>query len=240
MALSAMTMKRIEACAIIVAHDKAEKIADMAETLECDTMDAAKRYIIGALKAGIRRGTYRTYSDALDALEREQVGDRGESIGALNELERTVRRINHINAKPSTEWERELLNGKEVTELKRRHDVRNMAKVYGSLYVQWIEREDAGTVEYIYETAEHDAEVLKIDSVISAYIREYIGRLSPTAQKAIRLIVESAYNSEAIATAKDGDGKALRNKAEYLHRGFPERKAVSVREFVEILRKYAA
>lgn len=239
MALSAMTMKRIEACAIIVAHDKAEKIASMAETLACDTMDAAKRYVIGALKAGIRRGTYRTYSDALDALEREQVGDRGESIGALNELERTVRRINHINAKPTTAWEIELVGSKEVTE-KKRHDVRNMAKVYGSLYVQWIEREDAGNVEYIYETAEHDAEVLKIDSTIQAYISEYIGRLSPTAQKAIRLIVESAYNSEAIATAKDGDGKALRNKAEYLHRGFPERKAVSVREFVEILKKYAA
>lgn len=239
MALSAMTMKRIEACAIIAAHDKAEKIADMVETLECDTMDAAKRYIIGALKAGIRRGTYRTYSDALDALEREQVGDRGESIGALSDIDRTVRRINHINAKPSTAWERELLNGKEVTELKRAHS-RNMAKVYGSLYVQWIEREDAGTVEYIYETAEHDAEVLRIDSTIQAYMHEYIGRLSPTAQKAIRLIVESAYNSEAIAAAKDGDGKALRNKAEYLHRGFPERKAVSVREFVEILKKYAA
>ena len=239
MALSAMTMKRIEACAIIVAHDKAEKITDMAETLECSIMDASKRYIIGALKAGIRRGTYRTYADALDALEREQVGDRGESIGALSDIDRTVRRINHINAKPSTEWERELISTEDMNALKRVHS-RNMAKVYGSLYVQWIEREDAGNVEYIYETAEHDAEVLKIDSTIQAYMREYIGRLSPTAQKAIRLIIESAYNSEAIATAKDGDGKALRNKAEYLHRGFPERRAVSVREFIDILRKYIA
>lgn len=238
MALSAMTMKRIEACAIIVAHDKAEKIADMAETLECDTMDAAKRYIIGALKAGIRRGTYRTYSDALDALEREQVGDRGESIGALNELERTVRRINHINAKPSTAWEIELMDSKEVTE-KKRHDIRNMAKVYGSLYVQWETKEKESTVDYAYENAERETAILRMDSTIRSYIHEYIGRLSPTACKAIRAIVESAYSADAIASAKDGDGYALRNKLNYLHRGFPKRDAISPREFAHILKRYA-
>lgn len=238
MALSAMTMKRIEACAIIVAHDKAEKIADMAETLECDTMDASKRYIIGALKAGIRRGTYRTYSDALDALEREQVGDRGESIGALNELERTVRRINHINAKPSTAWEIELMDSKEVTE-KKRHDIRNMAKVYGSLYVQWETKEKESTVDYAYENAERETAILRMDSTIRSYIHEYIGRLSPTACKAIRAIVESAYSADAIASAKDGDGYALRNKLNYLHRGFPKRDAISPREFAHILKRYA-
>ena len=238
MALSAMTMKRIEACAWIAASDKQEKIKAIAEATGNNTLDAAKMYIIGALKAGIRRGTYRTYSDALDALEREQVGDRGESIGALNELERTVRRINHINAKPSTAWEIELMGSKEVTE-KKRHDIRNMAKVYGSLYVQWLEREDAGNVEYIYETAEHDAQVLKIDSTIRSYIHEYIGRLSPTACKAIRAIVESAYSADAIASAKDGDGYALRNKLNYLHRGFPKRDAISPREFAHILKRYA-
>lgn len=239
MALSIETMRRIEACAIIVANDKQEKIAEMAEALECPKIDAAKRYVIGALKAGIRRGTYRTYRDALDAFEREQIGDRGESIGGLNELERTVRRINHINATPSTEWERALMGSKEVTE-KKRHDVRNMAKVYGTLYVQWMEREEYSTVDYIYETAEHDAHVLKVDSVIGAYIAEYIGRLSPTAQRAIRAIVESAYSTETIATAKDGEAMALRNKLNYLHRGFPKREALSAREFADVLRKYAA
>ena len=239
MALSAMTMKRIEACAIIVAHDKSEKITDMAETLACSTMDAAKRYIIGALKAGIRRGTYRTYSDALDALEREQVGDRGESIGELSELERTVRRINHINAKPSTIWEHELMSAKEVTEKKESHG-RNMAKVYGSLYVQWIEMEEDNRAEVIYETAEHDARILQLDSVLSAYISEYIGRLSPTAQKAVKAIAEARYSADAIATAKDGEGYALRNKLNYLHKGFPQREAVTPREFARILQKYAA
>lgn len=238
MALSKATMRRIEACAIIAASDKVEKIEAMAEALECDTIDAAKRYVIGALKAGIRRGTYRTYTEALEVFEREQIGDRGESIGELSELERTVRRINHINAKPSTVWERELMSAKEVTE-KKSHS-RNIAKVYGSLYVQWMEREECNTVDYIYETAEHDAHVLKVDSVIGAYISEYIGRLSPTAQKAIRAIVESAYSIEAIATAKDGEAMALRNKLNYLHRGFPKREALSAREFADVLRKYAA
>ena len=115
-----------------------------------------------------------------------------------------------------------------------------MAKVYGTLYVQWMEREEYSTVDYIYETAEHDAQVLKLDSVIGAYIAEYIGRLSPTAQKAIRAIVESAYSTETIATAKDGEAMALRNKLNYLHRGFPKREALSAREFADVLRKYAA
>ena len=238
MALSAMTMKRIEACAWIVASDKAEKIEAIAEATGNNTLDAAKMYVIGALKAGIRRGTYRTYRDALEAFEREQVGDRGESIGALNELERTVRRINHINATPSTEWERALMGSKEVTE--KKNHTRNMAKVYGTLYVQWLEREEYSTVDYVYEMAEHDAQVLKVDSVIGAYIAEYIGRLSPTAQKAIRAIVESAYSTETIATAKEGEAMALRNKLNYLHRGFPKREALSAREFADVLRKYAA
>ena len=238
MALSIETLRRIEACAIIVANDKQAKIEEMAEALECPKIDAAKRYVIGALKAGIRRGTYRTYRDALEAFEREQIGDRGESIGGLNELERTVRRINHINATPSTEWERALMGSKEVTE--KKNHARNMAKVYGTLYVQWMEREEYSTVDYVYETAEHDAQVLKVDSVIGAYISEYIGRLSPTAQKAIRAIVESVYSTETIATAKEGEAMALRNKLNYLHRGFPKREALSAREFADVLRKYAA
>lgn len=231
MALSTMTMRRIEACAIIAASDKAEKIEAIAEATDSTIEDAAIRYIIGALKAGIRRGTYRTYSDALDALEREQIGDRGESIGGLNELERTVRRINHINATPSTAWERALMGSKEVTE-KKNHK-RNMAKVYGTLYVQWEEKEAKNTIEYSVMTA-------RIEETIRAYISEYIGRLSPTAQKAVKAIAEATYSADAIATASDGDGKALRNKANYLYKGFPKRDAISTREFVAILQRYAA
>ena len=234
MAFSKETMRRVEACAIIVAHDKSEKIEAIAESSDCTKYDAAIRYIIGSLKAGIRRGTYRTYSDALDALEREQIGDRGESIGGLNELERTVRRINHENAKPSTQWERELMSAQEVTE-KKSHK-RNMAKVYGALYVQWEEREERSAVDYIYE---HDA--YTVNETIRAYISEYIGRLSPTAQKAVKAIAEAQYSADAIATAKpDTEGYALRNKLNYLHRGFPKREAITAREFGELLQKYAA
>lgn len=238
MALSAMTMKRIEACAWIAASEKQEKIEAIAEATGNTTLDASKMYIIGALKAGIRRGTYRTYSEALDALEREQIGDRGESIGGLSNIERDVRRINHINAKPVMQWEIELMGSKEVTE-KKRHDVRNMAKVYGSLYVQWETQEAQSTVEYVYENAERDTAILNMDSTIRAYISEYIGRLSPTACKAIRAIVESAYSADDIARATDGDGYALRNKLNYLHRGFPKRDAVTPKEFAHILKRYA-
>ena len=238
MALSAMTMKRIEACAWIVASDKAEKIEAIAEATGNNTLDSAKMYIIGALKAGIRRGTYRTYSDALDALEREQIGDRGESIGGLSAIERDVRRINHINAKPSTQWDIELMGSKEVTE-KKSHK-RNMAKVYGSLYVQWETKEKESTVDYVYENAERETAILHMDSTIRAYIHEYIGRLSPTAQKAVKAIVEARYSADAIATAKpDTEVYALRNKLNYLHKGFPKREAITAREFGELLQKYA-
>ena len=238
MAFSKETMRRVEACAIIVAHDKSEKIEAIAESSDCTKYDAAIRYIIGSLKAGIRRGTYRTYSEALDALEREQIGDRGESIGGLNELERTVRRINHENAKPSTQWEIELMGSKEVTE-KKSHK-RNMAKVYGSLYVQWETKEKESTVDYVYENAERETAILHMDSTIRAYIHEYIGRLSPTAQKAVKAIVEARYSADAIATAKpDTEVYALRNKLNYLHKGFPKREAITAREFGELLQKYA-
>ena len=39
--------------------------------------------------------------------------------------------------------------------------------------------------------------------------------------------------------APNGDGYALRNKLNYLHRGFPKRDAISPKEFAHILKRYA-
>jgi hypothetical protein len=243
MALSKETMKRIEACAIIAMADKSEKIEAMEESTGDDAMTCAIRYTIGALKAGIRRGTYRTYTDALDALEREQVGDRGQGIGGINSLERTIRRINHINQLPTTEWERAILakknEGKAPTE-KKSH-ARNMAKVYGSLYVQWEESEEKVTPDYMYTLGEFNAYVLHYEDSIRAYIAEYMTRLSPTAVKAVREIVDAHYAIEEIAKAKEGDeAYTLQNKLKYLHRGFPQRDALSFKELGYIFRQYVA
>lgn len=233
-------MLRVKACAEIAKVDKAEKIEAIAETMDGDIDGASIRYVLGALKAGIRRGTYRTYEDALDAFERAQVGDRGQSLAMPSPLERTVRHINYINQLPSTQWERDLLARKGIEVKATKSHARNMAKVMGQLYVQWEDCETMNTVQYAIDADERDARIVNTEKHIAAYVREYIGRLSPTAQKAVREIVESAYTAETICKAeRDADAERIRNKANYLHRGFPARDALSAREFVDVLKKYA-
>ena len=231
-------MTRVKACALIATSDKAEKIKEIAEQMDGDTQGAAIRYVLGALKAGIRRGTYRTYEDALDAFERAQVGDRGNSLAPLSELERIVRHINYVNAQATTPWEKAMTGNKPV-QVKRSHS-RNMAKVIGELYIQWDNSEAMNTVAYALDADERDARVVNAEKHISAYIQEYIGRLSPTAQKSVREIVASAYTTETIMSADhDADAERLRAKVRYLYKGFPASDAIGVREFAEVLRKYA-
>lgn len=232
-------MNRVEACAIIAQADKAEKIQGIAASMDGDTHGAAVRYVLGALKAGIRRGTFRTYEDALDAFERAQVGDRGQVLAPMTELERTVRHINYVNAQPTTEWERKLTGNKKI-EVKRSH-TRNMAKVMGELYVQWIEREEVNTVAYQVEREEYNRAARDTERHIKAYIMEYVGRLSPTAQKTVREIAASAYGIDEIMGGKGGlEAERLRAKIKYLYKGFPAADALSVREFADIVKRYAA
>ena len=232
-------MNRVEACALIAQVDKAEKIQGIAASMDGDIHGAAVRYVLGALKAGIRRGTFRTYEDALDAFERAQVGDRGQVLAPMTELERTVRHINYVNAQPTTEWERALTGNKKI-EVKRSHS-RNMAKVMGELYVQWIEREEVNTVEYAAEQDEINRAAQDTERHIKAYIAEYIGRLSPTAQKTVREIVASAYGIDEIMGGKGGlEAERLRAKVKYLYKGFPASDSLSVREFADIVKRYAA
>ena len=216
-----VTMNRVEACAIIAQADKAEKIQGIAASMDGDIHGAAVRYVLGALKAGIRRGTYRTYEDALDAFERAQVGDRGQVLA------------------PTTDWEKALTGNKKI-EVKRSHS-RNMAKVMGELYVQWIEREEVNTIEYVAEKEEVNRAAQDTERHIKAYITEYVGRLSPTAQKTVREIVASAYGIDEIMGGKGGlEAERLRAKVKYLYKGFPASDALSVREFADIVKRYAA
>jgi hypothetical protein len=234
-----VTMNRVEACAIIAQADKAEKIQGIAASMDGDIHGAAVRYVLGALKAGIRRGTYRTYQDALDAFERAQVGDRGQVLAPMTELERTVRHINYVNAQPTTDWEKALTGNKKI-EVKRSHS-RNMAKVMGELYVQWIEREEVNTVEYQVDQEEMSQAAQDTERHIRAYISEYVGRLSPTAQKTVHEIVTSAYCVEEIMGGKGGlEAERLRAKVKYLYKGFPASDSLSVREFADIMKRYAA
>ena len=243
-----MDMTRVRACGFLAARSAsifgANKVRAIAEASALEgvaiSVDmAGAMYVLGALKAGIRRGTYRTYQDALDAFERAQVGDRGQVLAPMTELERTVRHINYINAQPTTDWERALTGNKKI-EVKRSHS-RNMAKVMGELYVQWIEREEVNTVEHVAEQEEVNQAAQDTERHIKAYMAEYVGRLSPTAQKTVREIVTSAYGIDEIMGGKGGlEAERLRAKVKYLYKGFPEADAISVREFADIVKRYAA
>ena len=244
-----ITMCRIKACAYIAMEDRADKIEDIADALECEPIEAATGYVIGALKAGIRRGTYRNYMEALDAFEREQVGDRGDGIGQLNELARDVRRINHINATTPTltGFARDKLDAMAEPEKQapKKSHARNMAKVYGSLYVQWDEGEAKLDVDYVMRQNDYNRAVLEVSATgknkaIEAYIAEYIGRLSPTGQKTVREVCNTVLTVDEIMSAKHSDeAERMRNKVKYLFNGFPRHDVMSAREYYEILKAYA-
>jgi hypothetical protein len=70
-------MARVRACVILfLGSPSADRIALIAQDKGVSLDDAAIAYTLGALKAAIRRCTVRTYSQALDRLEAEQMGDR--------------------------------------------------------------------------------------------------------------------------------------------------------------------
>jgi len=95
-------MARVRACAILFLDSaRRARIAEIADGKGIEIGDAAIVYAIGALKAAKRRGTARTYREALDLLEAEQVGDRGSRIARSISADKTARevaRINRINA----------------------------------------------------------------------------------------------------------------------------------------------
>jgi len=233
---NAVMTRRIEACAVIVADEKADKVQSIIEYVEetenraISVEEASSRYVIGALRQLVRKQIVRTYEEALDRFENEQIGDRERGFTMESSVSREVRRINAINNAG---------NVKLPVKVTAPH-TRNMAKVYGSLYVQWIDSEESQAVEAVLDAQEYDAMALHMEEHIKAYINEYIGRLSTSGVKAIHELCASRYTVRQIMTAKNGEEKALRNKIEYIHRSFPARDSVSARELARILIKYVA
>lgn len=216
---------RIGACAALFRAEKTVKVRQIAEAEGISEDEAARRYVVGALKAAVRRGSARNLIEALERYEAEQVGDRAVSIKTEGSLEREVRRINVIN---------------ETRGSANRSHRRNMGKVLGELYVEYDARIADSALDVIVEREGRDEYVLDISGQIEAYLADYVTRLSRTAQGTIRALVRSAYSVDAIMSGKDGDAAKLKERAKYLHRNFPHNDAITTREMLTMFRNHAS
>ncbi len=208
---------RIGACAIMLRADRPAKVAAIAQSAGIDEDSAARRYVVGALKASVLRGTAQNYSDALDRYERAQVGDNHTAPHAESPIVAEVRRIN-------------VANETHKARSSRSHRP-NMGRVLGELYVGWSAQAAALAPEAMSEDWAAD--------VIARYIEEYIGRLSRTMRGTIRDIVHSRYDDAAIMKGKTPKTEKWRQAIKYMHRNFPHAEDVTARELLGLVRKYA-
>lgn len=229
------TMLQIRACAIIMADEKREFFARIAEE-NGETVEAmALRYTLGSLKAMIKRGQCATYAQAAEVMEDEQTGAMRVALPAMGSVAKDVARINAANrvTMASSAHARVRIGSSRLT-------ARGLGKVYGSLYVEWIGKESDSSPDSILDANERQAREVRAESIIKAYINEYIEHVSKTAQKAIHEIVHSHYSVDSIMQSYGGEEGKLHNKIKYLHKGSPVADSVTAREWLELLRKYAA
>jgi hypothetical protein len=196
--LAPALMARVDACAYIFMADKPEKIGAIMADRGVSELEAGRIYTIGALKAAKRRGTAQNYGEALELLEAEQIGDRGNpltrSISADNTA-CTVAHYQHRNThapmrtttvdvvrmawarmdnQPLTEYAQadqwRIVEPEPNTEPKRTH-TRGMGRILGSMYTDMEFRQVRLDPEYVYINTIREANVRR-------FIREYLSRLS--------------------------------------------------------------
>jgi len=193
-------------------------VAQIAEDRGVDNAMAARIYVLGCLKASVRNGSARDIEAALERYEDAQVGDRATALRVESPIAREVARIDRIN-------------NHMAMPIPIGHTARRSADaVLGTMYVAYDEAIDATNVEHSALVAD----------MIARYIDEYVTRLSSAARASIRQIVTSGYSIEDIMAGKSKDTVALKERVKHLHRGFPEREAITARELAYMLRQYAA
>jgi hypothetical protein len=219
--LAPAVMARVDACAYIFMADKPDKISAIMTDRGVSELEAGRIYTIGALKAAKRRGTAKNYREALDLLEAEQVGDRGNpltrSIGADNTA-RVVVRYQHMNDNAPMRvnrvdvvrmaWAR--MDNQSLTayaqprnwrvkeeqpkEKKRNHTL-NTGKILGSMYTDMVYKQER--LDPVY-----DAYNAIMDKNLKVFFTEYISRLSRTVKT--RLIDLARYID------RESNGNALK------------------------------
>jgi hypothetical protein len=200
--LSPAIMRRVDSCAYLFMADRQDKIQAIMADREVSELEAGRIYTIGALKAAKRRGTARTYSEALDLLEAEQVGDRGSPLTRTVSADRTARHVSQYQAKnnsatmrtvtldvvrmawakmdrqPYTAYVRpeqwQTAEPETKAETKRNHAL-GIGRVLGSLYTEAEFRQEISDPMYEYVNQIRAANVHR-------YLAEYKSRLSRTVQ----------------------------------------------------------
>jgi HrpA-like RNA helicase len=194
-------------------------------------LDAARIYTMGALKASIRRGTAKTYTQALERLEMEQVGDRGCPLTRTVSADNTALMVSELNRRtgkgymqvytgdvvrmawarmdnqPITAYAqpvgRDVLNNEQQTP-KRQHK-RDMGKVLASLYTEWEGRELETGSEYAYTNT-------AIVENLKRFFNEYTANQSKTVKT--RLAELKVYiKNKGAAREADAVIKALLSNA---------------------------
>jgi hypothetical protein len=192
-------MARIDSCAYIFIAEKPEKIRAIMESRNVSAREAGRIYVIGALKAAKRRGTARNYREALEALEAEQVGDRGNPLTRTMSADATARiiaeyqrinnntpmRINTVDVvrmawarmdnQPLTAYAQPQnwhIENKQPKKAKQAHSL-NTGRILGTMYSQMECRSE-------YADPVYDACNAAIEKNMRVFFTEYTSRLSRT------------------------------------------------------------
>jgi hypothetical protein len=214
-------MARVDACAYIFIADRPEKISAIMESRNVPELDAGRIYTIGALKAAKRRGTARNYREALEVLEAEQAGDRGNPLTRTINADNTARaiaryqRINDNSPMRTTtidvirmSWARMdnqpytayvqphtwYVQHREPKEVEPKHSL-NVGKILGTMYCQEEYRQEREDPVYTAHNA-------VIERNMTVFFTEYTSRLSRTVK--MRLADLAGY------IRRESNGSALK------------------------------
>jgi hypothetical protein len=197
--LAPAIMARVDACAYIFMADKPEKIRAIMADRNVSELEAGRIYTIGALKAAKQRGIAKNYREALELLEAEQVGDRGNQLTRTASVDNTAhiaaryQRMNddapmriatidvvhmawaRMDNQPYTayvlprNWTAEATEPKE----EKRSQTLTIGKILGSMYTDMEYRQEQSAPEYAYTNA-------VIAANMRRFFAEYVSRLSQT------------------------------------------------------------
>jgi hypothetical protein len=260
--IPAYLMPRVDACATIFIADKPETIKSIALLNKCDEMTAARIYTIGALKAAKRRGTARNYREAVERLENEQTGDRGDPVTETIRAEKTalnIARINRMNNSGTMAVYRQgftvdpegnagqtrfftgnMESREPAEQTERPHTVR-MGRVMGTLYVQWEEREAETTFDTLFNRVTDTTEDT-IAANLRLYFADYTRRMSKTVKERIAELQRYTGDVKALVSAKGREDPETSKLAKFvvnLHQHFDHKDALTVSEFAGLLKRYA-
>jgi methyl coenzyme M reductase beta subunit len=245
------------ACAYLFLDIRKEKITMMADKLNIEPIKAATIYTIGAIKASLRRGTAENYKAALDALENEQVGDRGRQIiRTINAdiIANTVARISTINAGSKTipdyyksvdngnTWEAHYPDSRKKPKSSTKAAIRKIIdRVRGTLAVAWEDMQAELDPARVLDKSNLDAKIIQIEKYLMLIFAEYESRLSRMSKKRLYALAQGTEPASYL-TSRMGQNDPKTKKqawaAVYLFQNFPYKDCLKCVDFINLVRRY--